>query len=254
MILIDKPSDPYFKVLAGLLVFELGDKAVVSNDYSQYGTWILFWPSFKAGIHKRIGRSPYIALHTEQVNSKGSRDYEHFLECSQEVWSWSKESLHPLDPKKIKPFVFGYSDFYRLQMEDAKDIDILFYGAWNDLRFDILGELPSKYRVMACRGFYGKEAMALIMRAKIVLSIHYYGFPQNDMPRIAPLLCVKACVVCQETVDEEFNSLTAWLNIQPANGIASACEALLKNPVLRLEWADRGFDYIRTLNESHALV
>lgn len=243
MTYIDKTSNPYFKVLAGLLKYELKD-ADISNDYTKFGTWILNFASFRDGVHKKIGRSPYIALHTEQMNSKGTTDYQSFLEGAQQVWSWSKEDLK-IDPEKIKPFRFGYSDFYRLQMEEAKDIDILFYGGFNSKRFDIIGELSSKHKLVCCRGIYGPDIMRMVMRAKIVLSIHYYDLPSNDWPRIAPLLSVKACVVCEQTIEEEFNACDA-LTICPANEIAPMCDLLLKNPVLRLGLQDKGFDYIKS--------
>lgn len=239
---IDKTSNPYFKVLAGVLKHELN--AEISTNYNQYGLWILNFASFRDGVHKKIGRSPYIALHTEQMNSKGTHDYVSFLEGAQEVWSWSKEDLK-IDSAKVKPFQFGYSDFYRLQMEEAKDIDILFYGGFNSKRFDIIGELSSKHKVVCCRGFYGPDVMRMVMRSKIVLSIHYYDMPQNDMPRIAPLLSVKACVVCEQTMDEEFNAIEA-LAICAAPDIASMCSLLLDKPALRLKLQDNGYEFIKS--------
>lgn len=241
MIYIDKAPHPYFKILAQLISFHLKAEHEVTNDYSKRGTWVLNFVSYKSGVHTKIGKSPYIAVHTEQLNSKGDRPYMAWLENASEIWQWGNEKL-PFT--NVKPFVFGYSDFYRLQMEEAKDIPILVYGSLNNKRLDIIGDLDRKYGVVIVRDLYGPEIMKFVMRSKIVLSIHYYNDPLEDYPRVAPLLSVKAFVICQQTVDPKYNFNPA-LVVKSAEYINEACGYFLKNPLERIKYQDLGYEFIR---------
>lgn len=239
MIYIDRSPHPYFKILAQLIAFHCKQPNEITNDYTKKGLWILNYVSFKSKVHLKVRH--YIAVHTEQLNSKGTKEYMDFLKAAKEVWQWGNEKI---EADIVKPFVFGYSDFYRLQMEEAKDIDVLFYGSLNNKRLDIIGDLDRKYKLTIVRDQYGADVMKYVMRSKIVLSIHYYPDPQEDFPRIAPLLSVKAFVICQQSVDEDYNA-NPNLVIRAAEYINEACGYYLQNPLERIKYQDLGYDYIR---------
>jgi hypothetical protein len=198
----------------------------ISTDYGKSGTWILNFLSFRNGVKVSGG---YIVVQTEQMDAKGSSEYRKFLAGANEVWDWTRN------------YFFGYSPVYRLWMEQAKDIPVLFYGEMNGPREAVC----KKVGALTVHGKFNSEIMAYVMRSKIVLSTHYYPRPDNDMPRIAPLLSVGAFVICERTADPRFNALSNHLCIVSREDIPKAVEYYLARPIERLAWIDKGYDFIR---------
>lgn len=225
---IDPTNHPYFRNLAPVIQHAHPElKAEISTDYSKPGTWILNYLSFRNGV---TVNGPYIALQTEQMDQKGTKEYRAWLKGADQVWDWSEN------------YLFGYSPVYRLHMEEAKDIDVLFYGEINERRQSVLDKLKSREIV---QGAFGSDVMRYVMRSKIILSTHYYARPDNDMPRIAPLLSNHAFVICEKTADPKFNALSDHLVIVEKEAIPEAVEYYLARPFERFDWADKGFDWIR---------
>lgn len=228
MIYIDPTPHPYFKNLAKVIQHHLTEPSEITDDYTKAGTWILNYVSFKSGVKVN---GPYVALQTEQMDVKGSKAYRIWLKDAVEVWDWADN------------YFFGYSPVYRLQMEDAKDIDVLFYGEMNKRRQDLLSAIPVNVNVV--KGAFGPDLMRHVMRSKIVLSVHYYNRPDNDMPRIAPLLSVNAFVICEQTADPKFNDLSDHLVIVSKEAIPETVGYYLARPLERLAWADKGTAWIK---------
>lgn len=235
MIYIDPTPHPYFHNLAFVVQDSLKEPSQVSRDYDQPGTWILNYVSFKNGVKVN---GPYIALQTEQMDEKGSKEYRAWLAGAVGVWDWADN------------YFFGYSPVYRLQMEEAKDIPVLFYGEMNIRRAEVLTE--TRNAIKDCRGCievvhgeYGPGIMKYVMRSKIVLSTHYYSRTDNDMPRIAPLLSVNAFVICEKTDDPKFNALSDHLVIVEKEAIPKTVAYYLDRPLERLAWADKGTAWIK---------
>lgn len=231
MIYIDPTTNGYFRSLAEVIQMELGEPSEITSDYTKRGTWILNYVSFK---NKVTVNGPYIALQTEQMEIVGNRKYRNWLKGAIKVWDWTDNLW------------FGYSLAYRLQAEKAKDIDVLFYGEMNERRLKIMNDIREanpNAAVSVVTGRYGRDLWFMIHRAKIVLSIHHYERPQNDMPRIAPLLSNGCFVICEKTIDEKFNAIPE-LVIVPRERIAERVKFFLDNPVSRLHWADRGRDWM----------
>jgi hypothetical protein len=229
MIYIDPSDHPFFKTTAEVIQSNLKEPSEITTDYKKRGTWVLNWLSFKKNV---VVNGPYIVVQTEQLDIQGSRKYRTWLSKAIKVWDWTSN------------FWFGYSSVYRLQAEKAKDIDVLFYGAMNERRLAILKEIEDRgHRVTVQSNRYGADLWPIIWRSKIILSIHYYDKPQNDMPRIAPLLSNGCFVMCESTVDQKFNSLTDLVIVKRAD-IAEKVTYFLEHPALRLVWADRGRKWI----------
>lgn len=230
MIYIDPTPHPYFKNLAKVIQYHLDEPSEITDDYSKEGTWILNFVSFKNGVSIN---GPYIAVQTEQMNIKGTAEYKAFLKRAIKVWDWTDNMW------------FGYSPIYRLEADEAKDIDVLFYGTLNERRLKTLQNLTRKSPLTIVVNEYGPAIWKRIHRTKIVLSLHYYEEPQNDMPRIAPLLSNRAFVICEKTVDPKFNALSDHLVIVEKEAIPEAVEYYLARPFERFDWADKGYDWIR---------
>jgi len=204
----------------------------VSTEYDRRGVdWVLNYVSFKNGTHLLI-KGPYSVIQTEQpqVHTKAYKD---FLARATKVWDWSKDLF------------VGYSEAYRLAYEEAKPIDVLFYGEANVRRVDIIRSIEDRgIRVTVSSNLYGSELWRYVASAKIVLSIHYYENTCNDWPRIAPLISNRAFVICEEA-DAGFNRYAHILPIYNRDMIAEGVEVYLKNPSKRLLMADVAYDFIK---------
>lgn len=226
MYLIDKTSHPYFQSLAQYVRDKKG--GIITNDYSLEGTWVLFYPSF---LHE-VKVKNYIAVHTEQLNAKGGEKYLAWLAGSSEIWDWTDN------------FKIGYSDVWRLEYEEAKEIDVLFYGLVNNKRAEVLQKIP---RTFIIKDYYGTELMKYAMKSKIVLSTHYYANPNNDLPRIAPLLSNKIFVIAEECEDKWFNDYRDSLVICSKEEIPEKVKYYLNNPLERIKMIDKGYELIKTI-------
>jgi len=243
MILIDGSYHPFFKEFSKYLyrycVRRFADQQIeISTDYTKKGTWILNYGSYLTKIHHQVNQ--YIAVQTENLSVKGVPGYMDFLSGAKEVWDSSSVGTS---------FRIGYSKVWRLQMEEAKDIDILFYGSLNNTREKIINQIENVTNVKVTIvpiGCYGADVMKYIMRSKIVLSIHYHPNPLNDMARIAPLLSNKVFVIAQSGVDPWFNNLTDIV-IGDVDSIPQLCKQYLVDPERRIQMIDKGFEWIKTI-------
>jgi hypothetical protein len=232
MIYLDDVDHPYFKSL-NRYIQERIPHAIISNDYSLKGTWIMNYWSIRKKHHFRVPK--YIAIHSEQMNAQG-RDYRMFLSKAKSVLDMSVD------------FRVGYSDHWRLEAEEAKEIDVLFYGSLNDRREKILAQIPSAVKVT---DVFGNSLQKLIRSAKIVLSIHYYPKPMNDMARIAPLLSNKVFVIAEQCTETWFNN-SGGVVVSEVEKIPYLCEYYLKNPLERIKWQDKGFEWVNKIRSSHS--
>lgn len=230
MIYIDPSTHPYFQQLARVIQYHLKERSEITTDYTKKGTWILNYVSFKNGVEVN---GPYIAVQTEQMNIKGTAEYQKWLNGAVKVWDWTDNMF------------FGYSPFYRLQADEAKDIDVLFYGTLNARRLQTLQNLSRKNPLTIVVNEYGDNIWRRIHRSKVVLSVHYYEKPENDLPRIAPLLSNRVFVIAEETVDPKFNALKDHIVIVPKDKIPETVDYFLERPFERFEWQDKGYDWIR---------
>jgi hypothetical protein len=230
MICIDPTNSKYFQIFARAVKAQMGGE--ISTDYSRKGVhWILNYVSFKNGTHLLI-KTSYSVIQTEQPQVH-TRGYKDFLSKATKVWDWSKDLF------------VGYSEAYRLAYEEAKPIDVLFYGEANVRRINILQSIEARgIKVTTSSNLYGRELWRYVASAKIVLSIHYYENTCNDWPRIAPLISNHAFVICEEA-DAGFNRYSHILPIYKKEDIAGAVEEYLNNPAKRLLMADVAFDFIK---------
>jgi hypothetical protein len=223
--LIEQTTHGYFQRLARVIQCEFGGE--ITSDYSKDGLWVLSYWSFVYGTWNRVKHNPYIVVQTEPLHIKDSKEYQTFLNGADEVWDYTKN------------LQMGYSDVYRLEAERCKDIDVLFYGIVNERRNKILQKIPN---VTIIQGVY-EDIWKYVRRSKIVLSIHKYDNSNNDLTRVAPLLCNRAFVIAEKTNDEIYNKMP--FTVVDKEDIPANVELFLKNPVRRLEITDISYNFIR---------
>lgn len=104
------------------------------------------------------------------------RNYFTWLKLADEVWDYDEKNFDVL--KTVRPdsklhILKPYKDWSVYPAVD-KDIDILFYGAMNEHRSNILNILKKKHKVVVLDSWDSTIIDQHILRSKILLNIHYY--------------------------------------------------------------------------------
>lgn len=227
----------YFQSVTKMVAEILNEPYKFSKDPNERGTWILFFPSYLSGFYTKI-KDPYILVNTEQHHIIFERypEYKKLYDNAIRVLDFT-DNLQ-----------FGYSNSSRLECEEAKDIDVLFYGVLTSRRKKIVESInvPNKVVFSSSPPIHGSELWKYINRSKIVLNLfRFENMVVADWVRLAPLLSNKSFVITESFDNKEFMSLKNHLVIVDYDKIIPTIDYFLKNPLKRIEMADKGFDYIR---------
>jgi len=135
-----------------------------------------------------------------------------------------------------------------------EDIDVLFYGAYNERRTALLGRLSrGGLRVASSNGVYGEARDALVARARIVLNIHYYEQSRLEVPRCFYLMCNGRFILSEASADAGETGLAAGIAFAPYGELEAACAHYLERPAERAAIARAGRDLLRARPQSALL-
>jgi hypothetical protein len=134
----------------------------------------------------------------------------------------------------------------------SPDIDVLFYGSWNERRAHVFDELRrAGARVEAVYGVYGAERDALIARSRVVLNVHFFEAKVFEIVRISYLLANGCAVVSERGAAPEdeapFEEAVAFADY---DGLARACLDLLERPAERARLSEAGRRIMRSRPET----
>jgi hypothetical protein len=164
------------------------------------------------------------------------------------VWDYSPRNMERLAPlighdrRQVVPV--GYVPaLSRIPRAPVQDIDVLFYGAVNERRRDILIAIQQAgLRVHAPFGVYGAERDALIARAKVVLNIHAHPTKVLEVVRISYLLANRKAVVTELDADTELEpDIFAAVAGTPYDRLVAECRRLVADADERQNLEDRGY-------------
>ena len=143
-----------------------------------------------------------IVLNTEQVYGNATPWSQIIFSWAKnfEIWDYSKRNIEKfteLGIHNVKHLKIGFQrELARLNSDQIKDVDILFYGCINERRKYVLDKLEAKgLRVKTLFGVYGKVRDEWIQRSKIVLNHHFYDSHIFEIVRVFYLLTNKVAVV-----------------------------------------------------------
>ena len=164
------------------------------------------------------------------------------------VWDYSTRNLEYIASftgnRRLAHVPIGYvPQLTRIVPADHQDIDVLFYGSMNERRQRVMTEISARgLNVRTAFGVYGAERDRLIARARVVLNLHYYRAQVFEIVRVSYLLANHKAVVSecddQTTVDSDLRD-AMWLS--PYEGLAAACETLVRDEELRHRVEHTGF-------------
>lgn len=132
----------------------------------------------------------------------------------------------------VRTLPMGYSDtLLKIPFAPEKDIDVLFIGSISPRRQAIIDTIKAKgYNAIACFGVYGKERDALLSRAKICLSAHYYESNLFEQVRISYYLANGLFVISEDSsCPHEDETWSEGVVIVPYAELANTCIHWLKN-------------------------
>lgn len=168
----------------------------------------------------RIKTTPlkYIIYQTEQPGSKWFNDnYFEVLRRSICVWDFSprlvdlwiqKDISAKFVPIRIPLNIFYDDCLHRTHFSGGeKDIDVLFYGGFNERRVKMkntLDKLGIKV-VFRFHDLFENDRENLISRSKIVLNIHFYEKASLEVHRILYLMARNVCVVSEFSLDTKLD-------------------------------------------------
>jgi hypothetical protein len=189
-----------------------------------------------------------IVYNTEQVTDESlwlSGGYMRLLR-SHPVWDYSERNvarLRTLGVEDIRHVPVGFVPELTRVAAVAEDIDVLFYGSVNARRQSVLEELVRRgLKVVHLFGKYGIERDAVIARAKVVLSMHFYESKILEIVRVSYLLNNFKAVIAECGADTEVDpELRDAIVGVPYEGLIDACVALVADDAARRRLGQRAF-------------
>ena len=141
----------------------------------------------------------YILYQLEQLNTENKQSNN----LTNKIKSIIKNSIITVDysktnieyyPKEIynKAYYLPYylpNKFYLNNSMKEKNYDILFFGAKNERRNNIMKKLEELFIVKYVFDVFNEDLDKIIMSSKIGINIHYYNEPILETLRINQLLC-----------------------------------------------------------------
>jgi len=231
------------------------------NDMAPDATCILL------GAHlldeQAMRRLPAAAIiyNSEQIDDKSTWINGPYMELLRRnpVWDYSEANVDRLRQRgveNIRHVSIGYvPQLTRIPMVARQDIDVLFYGAINERRKNILeGLIERGLRIEFLAGVYREERDQYIARAKVVLNMHYYDASVFEIVRVSYLLANEKAVVaeCGETTILDSGIRDAVCAVPYAN-LVDACVELVADANKRANLARKGFELFSLRDEKRIL-
>ena len=170
-----------------------------------------------------------------------------------EVWDYNQDNIKWLKrnlQKDAKLFQLGLCHTLRYNKRSTiEDIDVLFYGAFNDRRTQIYQKLKSKgINVIFRDDLWGEEKEEFIDRAKIILNLHYFPTGRFELVRVLPLLINGKFILTETSSNmDEYSSIHSGLATSNYDQIVDTVLYYLDHPMERKRIAQQGQQIIKTI-------
>ena len=172
------------------------------------------------------------------------------------VWDYSERNASNLAAMGLpRPRVvpIGWApELERIAPASSPDIDVLFYGSWNERRQRLLDELrKAGARVEAVFGVYGAQRDALIARSRVVLNVHFFEAKVFEIVRVSYLLGNGRAVVSERgAAPEEEAPFEEAVAFADYDGLTRACLDLLEHDRERARLSEAGRRVMRARPET----
>jgi hypothetical protein len=134
--------------------------------------------------------------------------------------------------------------------DEAKTVDVLFYGTMSERRAQVLRALEAMgLTVEIVAGAYANELAPAVRRAKLVLHIHYYESALFPVARVLQPVMMGVPVVCETPVFSELNDWShSGIVFADYAHLAEACRDLLEAPDRMAQRARLSREFVRHID------
>lgn len=190
-----------------------------------------------------------IIVNLEQLGSSSTIIGAAYLDCLRRhhVWDYSPRNIAWLAENGISASLvrLGFAPaLARVANAPVQDIDVLFYGAVNERRQQILDGLrQAGLNVTALTGGVVREELdTYIARSKVVLNMHYYETKIFEIVRVSYLLNNRKAVVAEAGPDTEIEDelRRALLGVR-YDQLVAACRVLVGDDARRHQVEQAGW-------------
>jgi hypothetical protein len=149
----------------------------------------------------------------------------------------------------------GYASALERIPRAEEDIDVLFYGVYNERRLAILQRLVQRgLKVRWVNGVYGEARDRLIARSRVVVNIHFYEQSRLEVPRCFYLMANGRFVLSETSPDAEEAGYGSGIAFAPYEDLEETCAWYLGHPAERLAVAEAGQALLRLRPQSALLA
>lgn len=232
------PHHRAFDEIAELLMYgirALGHPCTITANELGTGRTDIIVGCHLLGADARIPEGA-ILLNTEQLFSRQNPGWtERVLGYARRhrLWDYNEKNIAALAARGVTGAgllrIGHQKELQRISPAAEQDIDVLFYGSYNDRRSAVLEALRQRgLKVTTLFGVYGEERDAQIGRAKVVLNMHYYDQHIFEVVRVFYLMTNRKAVVAEVGPDTtvEWRFLPG-LATAAYDGLVDACVALV---------------------------
>jgi hypothetical protein len=174
------------------------------------------------------------------------------------VWDYSTRNVVALAAMGVREALhvpLGHAAVLERIAPAAEDIDVLFYGAYNERRLALLERLSrAGWKVARSNSVYGAERDAVVARSRIVLNVHYYEQSRLEIPRCLYLIANGRFVLSETSPDAEDSGLAGGMAFAPYAQLEEACARYLERPAERAAIAAAGRNLLRGRPQSALLA
>jgi len=160
------------------------------------------------------------------------------------VWDYSARNIAALAAMGLRNAVhvpLGHAKVLERVPQAEEDIDVLFYGVYNERRLAPIRRLAERgWKVTWVNGVYGEERDRLIARSRVAINVHYYGESRLEVARCFYLLANGRFVLSEESLDAGETGLAEGIAFAPYEKLEEACAWYLERPAQRAAIAEAG--------------
>lgn len=164
--------------------------------------------------NKNFYSKKYIFYQTEQINSPFFTDsYLKLIKNAQIVCDYSKHNMKAYNNIIMKNHYILPMPFDGHNITNHKNTnkyDLLFFGAKNERRDNILYKLKDRYNIFITNGTYFDEKNKLINSSKIIINLHYYKDVSLELLRINESLCCNKLVISEYPHEDDNDSVNLY--------------------------------------------
>lgn len=256
-------SEAFREVAQGLhhALLALGYDSVLTDRLDLDGRRTIVLGSNLLAAYRLAPPKDPILYNLEQVNDDPTWMTSELLDLFRRypVWDYSQANIERLTARQHVPRLthvpIGYVPELTRIAPATEDIDVLFYGSFNERRQAVIDDLRARgLRVEWLFGVYGTSRDAWIARSKIVLNIHFYESKVFEIVRASYLLANRRAVVSERGADpSQERDLESGIAFAEYDELADRCMDLVGDERARRELAERGYQAFSTRSQAAIL-